>query len=75
MRFETIIFTTITFQSNKAKPSKEGKASKVKNKPKEEPTKKPLYIPSLNILTLQEFNDIPKYMKGKLVCTIHYNEY
>ena len=36
----------------------------MKNKPKEEQPKKPIYVPSLAILTLQEYNDIPKYMKG-----------
>ena len=46
------------------KSKKEGKAGGAKSKPKEEQPKKVLYIPSLAILTLQEYNDIPKYMKG-----------
>ena len=41
---------------------------------KEVPIKKTLLIPSVSILTLDEFNEIPKYMKGILhLCSAFVN--
>ena len=35
---------------------------------KEQTKKRVIHIPSISILTLEEFNEIPKYMKGSLFC-------
>ena len=56
---------TILFQDNKSKPGTKTKKAKSKCATKKEvPIKKTLLIPSVSILTLDEFNEIPKYMKG-----------
>ena len=54
----------------KCKSGKTSQPGDVKGGTKKEQTKKRvIHIPSISILTLEEFNEIPKYMKGSLFCT------